>query len=116
MRCLLCFAFVLTACGGAAKGSSTNPGDPAAGACEPGRCLEDISKLIGEHRAESRACYEAGAKKTPGMQGRIIINFRIDAEGNVTESSQGMQDEQITDEQVVTCVSDVIKKVKFAAS
>src|SRR4051812_8523499 len=102
----LYLAVLLAACGGGgSKGSNTNPSDPTGAACEPGRCLADISKLIGDHRAESRACYEAGAKKTAGMQGRIIINFRIDSDGNVTETSQGMQDDQITDEGVVGCVS-----------
>ena len=40
----------------------------------------------------------------------------LDAGGNVTETSQGMQDEQLTDETLVTCVSEVVKTVKFATS
>jgi hypothetical protein len=111
----------LAACHG--KSSSTTGGaegggggDDSAGQCEPGRCLEDISKALGEHRTESRACYDTAAKATPNLAGRIIINFRIDAEGNVTETSQGMQDDQIQDETLVTCVSDVIKKTSFAPS
>ena len=115
MRFSLCLAIALTACGGGTSKVSTSSTEPAA-ACEPGRCLEDISKLISERRTESRACYDEGAKKMPGMKGRIIINFRIDAEGNVEDSSQGMQDDQIQDEALVSCVSEVIKKVTFAAS
>ena len=63
---------------------------------------------------EARACYDA--LSTQKVKGRLIINFRIDADGNVTETSQGMQDDQIQDETLVTCVSDVIKSVKFAKS
>jgi len=84
--------------------------------CEPGRCLEDISKNIGERRADARACYEAGLKRDPKMQGKIIINFAIDSEGVVGETSQGMQDGQIEDQDVVACVSEVIKTVRFAGS
>jgi len=122
MRSRVCPALVLllVACSSGSKHESTTSSASTDGsdapACETGRCLDDISKLISEHRAESRACYEAGAKKQPGLQGRLIINFRIDQDGNVTEASQGMQEDQITDEGVVTCVSDVIKKIKFASS
>lgn len=124
MRLWLCptLLVLIAACSGNAKHESTtsSASSDSAGsdapACETGRCLADISKLIGEHRTESRACFEAGAKKQPGLQGRLIINFRIDQNGDVSETSQGMQDDQITEEGVVTCVSDVIKKIKFAAS
>jgi hypothetical protein len=105
-----------TAGGGGGGGGGGDEGDPGAAQCEPGRCLEDISKAIAERRPESRACYDTAAKKSPGLTGRIIINFRIDESGNVTETSQGMQDDQIADETLVTCVSDVIKKVSFGAS
>jgi hypothetical protein len=101
------------------SGSKQSTGPTAGGddegnkSCEPGRCLADISKQIQARKPEARACYDALAGKT---KGRLIINFRIDAEGNVTETSQGMQDDQIQDETLVTCVSDVIKSVKFAKS
>src|SRR5512143_2180670 len=124
MRPWLCptLLVLIAACSSSAKhesttsSASTDGGGSDAAACEKGRCLEDISKLIGDHRAESRGCFDAGAKKQPGLKGRLIINFRIDKDGAVTETSQGMQEDQITDETVVTCVSDVIKKIKFASS
>jgi hypothetical protein len=101
--------------GGGGEGDGGEGGEGAA-SCEPGRCLADISTAIAEKRPQSRACYDAAVKKAPGLAGRIIINFRIDESGNVSETSQGMQDDQITDETLVTCVSDVIKTVSFAAS
>jgi hypothetical protein len=107
----------LVACSSGPKASTTPGGGDAEGSaagCEPGRCLADIAAKISERKPEARACYDA--LSTSKVKGRLIINFRIDAEGNVTETSQGMQDDQITDETLVTCVSDVIKSVKFAAS
>jgi hypothetical protein len=116
----------VAACGGKSTGTTTggggggegggDEGGEGAAECEPGRCLADISKAIAEKRPQSRACYDTAAKKAPGLAGRIIINFRIDESGNVSETSQGMQDDQITDETLVTCVSEVIKTVSFAAS
>jgi hypothetical protein len=115
---------LLVACGGGPKHDST-PAPPAAAeagtttaaaGCEPGRCLEDISHVIEGHRAAARACYDAGLVRQPGLKGRIIINFEIDAAGVVAEASQGVQDNQITESGVVACVTDVIKHVEFAKS
>jgi len=106
----------LAACSSTAKQPTAPGGGSDSGGCDPGRCLEDISNKIQEKRAEARACYDTMLKTKPGVKGRLIINFRIDADGNVSETSQGMQDDQLTDETLVTCVSEVIKTVKFAKS
>lgn len=84
--------------------------------CEPGRCLEDISRAVAEQKPAARACYEEGRKQNPTIAGLLVINFTIDPEGAVTETSQGMQDNQITDQGVIDCVSGVISKVRFAKS
>ena len=107
----------VVACGSKQSTGPTTGGGDDSGAsktCEPGRCLEDIAKQLQSRKPEARACYDA--LSTQKVKGRLIINFRIDAEGNVTETSQGMQDDQIQDETLITCVSDVIKSVKFAKS
>ncbi|HEY5944439.1 MAG TPA: AgmX/PglI C-terminal domain-containing protein [Kofleriaceae bacterium] len=112
-------ALVLAGCGSAGKPVASSGGGGGGGdstGCEPGRCLDDISKQIQERKAEARACYDALSTQKRGAKGRLIINFRIDADGNVTETSQGMQEDQITDETLVGCVGDVIKSVKFAKS
>jgi hypothetical protein len=118
MRSILASLLVLAAaCGGKTKQEPVGPGsgdDQAS--CEPGRCLPDISKAIGERRDDARKCYEDGRKRDPKLAGKIIINFAIDAEGVVGETSQGMQDGQIEEPGVVECLSQVIKTVRFAAS
>jgi len=105
---------LIAACGGG--GHATSGTGPSEGSCEPGRCLGDISRTIGEHKAEARACFEAGKKKQPKLVGQLVINFEIDAEGSVVDTSQGMQDGQLDDADVVACVSDVVKKIKFPKS
>ncbi len=104
-------------CGGS-KPDVAAAGDPApsGGACEPGRCLEDISARIDDHRPAARACYEAGHDHDPTLQGRLVINFEIDPEGTVTDAAQGSQDDQLTDASVVDCVLAVVRAVKFAQS
>lgn len=119
-RSLSLVVVIAAACGGSPPREATTSSEGEAASapadCEKGRCLEDIRAVVAEHRAEARACYDAGLKRQPDMQGRLIINFEIDPTGAVTDASQGMQDEQISDPEVVACVSEVIKSIKFAAS
>lgn len=116
-------AVLIGACGNKPAKTDTTPTGGADGEatgdapkCETGRCLEDISAQIAERRSDARACYDAARKRDAKLAGKIIINFAIDSEGMVGETSQGMQDEQIVDEEVVACVSEVIKTVRFAKS
>ena len=102
MRIALCL--LLVACG-----SSSKPATTASSDCEPGRCLDDISKVVAEHKPEARECAKTA-------KGRVIINFKIDKDGNVEEADQGMQEDQISDPAVVSCLVDVVKKIKFAPS
>lgn len=95
----------------------TEGGAAGSGDCAKERCIADISKLIQERRPATRACYDKAVKKQPAIgEGRVIINFKIDPDGTVIETSQGMQDDQITDEGVVNCISEVIKGIKFPKS
>ena len=96
------------ACGGGQKTDTKDEGD-----CEPGRCLSDVAVKVSENRATARACFDA--RPTPAG-GRVIINFEIDAAGGVTEASQSVKEEQIDDKEMVACIIDVIKELKFAKS
>jgi hypothetical protein len=108
---------VIAGCGGGTKPVEKPTGDGSAPAdCEPGRCLEDISRVINDHRDDARACYDRAHRRDSSLAGRVFINFQIDAAGNVTDTSQGMQEDQIQDPEVVACVSDSLKKIKFAKS
>ncbi|MBA3818952.1 MAG: AgmX/PglI C-terminal domain-containing protein [Deltaproteobacteria bacterium] len=100
-------------CSGSGSGSGaavpTSPGSD----CEPGRCLDDIARVVKERRAEARACYDA----KPGLEaGRIIINFVITPDGTVTEPEPSVKEGQLTDVEVIACISDVVKELTFPAS
>ncbi len=106
MRIALCL--LLFGCGGSPR-PAPQPVSDSASDCEPGRCLEDISKVIADRKPEARACARSA-------KGRVIINFKIDKNGNVEEADQGMQEGQISDSQVVTCLVDLVKTIEFAPS
>lgn len=118
---LVCLVAVAACHGGAKTGTTPTGGgggddSGTGGSCEPGRCLPDIAKQLSAHRDETRGCFDIAKASNDKLKGRLIINFRIDKNGEVTETSQGMQEGQIQDEGLVACISEVIKKVKFPAS
>lgn len=120
IRMLVCLLAVAACHGGATPTTPTGGGgggdNGGGGSCEPGRCLPDIARQISAHRDETRGCFDIAKASNDKLKGRLIINFRIDSNGEVTETSQGMQEDQIQDETLVACISEVIKKVKFPAS
>ena len=83
---------------------------------EPGRGPEDIRAIIMARRDEARACYDAGLKDHPGIEGDLVIAWTIDPKGNVTQASLDSSRSQIAEPTVVACVTDIIKKVQFAPS
>jgi len=111
---------------GAKLGSSTHTevetmGDagPKAGpghSAEPGRRREDIQTIVMARRDDARACYDKGLKDHPGIEGDLTVKFVIDPTGTVTDASVDSGKSTINEPGVGTCVCDVIKKIKFAAS
>jgi hypothetical protein len=102
--------------------SSATTADPSAGTAKPphghdvGRSPQDIRAIIQAHRDEARACYDAAIKDHPGIEGDLVIEWTIDPKGNVTQTSLNSAKSQIAEPGVVSCVSDVIKKIQFNAS
>jgi hypothetical protein len=103
---------------------STAPAASSAGAAAPkgphahemGRGPEDIRAIIMARRDEARACYDAGIKDHPGIEGDLVIAWTIDPKGNVAQAALDTSRSQILEPSVVACVTDIIKKVQFAAS
>jgi len=59
---------------------------------------------------------DSGLLDHPGIEGDLVIQWTIDPKGNVTQVSLDASRSQIVEPTVVACVSDIIKKVQFAAS
>ena len=101
----------------AAPASSANAAPPKGPhAHEAGRGPEDIRAIVIAHRDEARACYDAGLKDHPGIEGDLVIAWTIDPKGNVTQAASDSSRSQIMEPTVVACVTDIIKKIQFAAS
>ncbi len=81
-----------------------------------GRGPEDIRAIVMARRDEARACYDAAVKDHPGIEGDLVIQWTIDPKGAVTQVSLDTGRSQIVEPTVVSCVSDIIKKIQFAPS
>ncbi len=46
-----------------------------------------IAKVVRRHQGEVKYCYEAALAKTPGLKGKLVVRFTIDANGKVTEAT-----------------------------
>jgi hypothetical protein len=111
---------------GAKLGSSTHTevetkgdGGPRVGpghSQEPGRRREDIQTIVMVRRDEARACYDKALKDHPGIEGDLTVKFVIDPQGAVSEAVVDSGKSTINEPSVGACITDIIKKIKFAPS
>ena len=83
---------------------------------EPGRTAKDIQTIVSGRRDDARACYDKALAGHPGMEGDLDIKWVIDPQGGVADASVDTTKSQILEPSVGTCIIDIIKKIKFAAS
>ena len=83
---------------------------------EPGRRREDIQTIVMSRRDEARACYDKGLKDHPGIEGDLTVMFVIDPQGAVSEAVVDSGKSTINEPSVGACITDIIKKIKFAPS
>src|SRR5579859_2497442 len=83
---------------------------------DPGRGPADIRVLVGSHREDARACYDAGLAAHPGLEGDLTVEWTIDPRGKVTRVALDPTRSQILEPAVAACVFEVIRKIQFAPS
>lgn len=60
------------------------------------------------------ACYLQGAKRKPGLRGRILVNFVIAPDGSVPYAASLEQGTDFPDNAVIDCVLHVFQTLRFA--
>lgn len=92
--------------------------DPTPGAhkSEPGRSVDDVRAIIGTRRDEFRACYDKSLATHPGIQGDVDVKWVINPKGDVTDVSIDEMKSSIAEPGARACITDIIKKIKFAES
>lgn len=97
------------------KGES-GPKAPPGGSQEPGRRREDIQTIVLARRDEARKCYDDGVKGRPGIEGDLVISWKIDPKGNPSDVVVDTAKSQIHEASIGNCIVEIIKKIKFAES
>ena len=84
------------------------PGRPqVSGSIDP----ELIRKVVHEHRAQIRTCYETQLNTRPNLAGKLVSAWTIDQSGAVTEAHT--QESTLRDHTVEQCVASKIKTWRF---
>ena len=84
------------------------PGKPeVVGSIDP----ELIRKVVHEHRAQIRTCYETQLTTRPNLAGKLVSAWTIDPAGVVTEAHT--QESTLRDRTVENCVASKIKTWRF---
>lgn len=72
---------------------------------------ELIRKVVHDHRAQIRTCYETQLTAKPSLSGKLISAWTIDQSGSVTEAHT--QESTLHDHAVENCVASKIKTWRF---
>jgi hypothetical protein len=84
------------------------PGKPEVqGSIDP----ELIRRVVHEHRAQIRTCYETQLTAKPSLAGKLVSAWTIDPGGTVTEAHT--QESTLRDHAVENCVAQKIKTWRF---
>ncbi len=117
---------VATAGGGAAGGVGYASGDRAnvktsgggfvamdsGGAqVQEGLSRDEVGKVIHSHLDEIRYCHEAAMLYKPGLEGRIAVEFSINAQGRVVAA--GVQSSNVDERSLPTCIISKLKTWQF---
>lgn len=101
------------AMGGGRSGSKGRVAAATASTSGSGLATEIIARIVRSHIAQIQYCYEKAMVKLPTLSGKVAVKFVIDAKGAV--SSADGTDTTITDAEMVSCVTGVVKRMAFPA-
>ena len=73
--------------------------------------MEVVRRVVRQHFATFRTCYEDGLRKNPDLHGRISAKFVIGQEGTVAVAQDGGSD--LPDSNVVQCVVQAFKTFTY---
>lgn len=70
-----------------------------------------IHTTIRAHVGDVRTCYQAGLKRNPALEGRVLVQFRIDPMGDVVHAQA--QSSTLGDQAVENCILAAVRRWKF---
>ena len=70
-----------------------------------------IHTTIRAHVGDVRTCYQAGLKRNPSLEGRVLVQFRIDPMGDVVHAQA--QSSTLGDQAVENCILAAVRRWTF---
>lgn len=70
-----------------------------------------IRRIVRAHINEVRYCYNEGLAHDPDLEGRVVVQFKIDPEGKVAESE--VASSTVPNDAVGTCIAGAVERWKF---
>jgi len=98
---------LLTACSHEAVKSSTLAGDFNA------YDSEAIRRTIRSHRTEVEICYGATLERDAKIEGKLVLNFKINSEGSAIDLEPVKESSNITDSRFINCIRNAFATWKF---
>ena len=80
---------------------------------DPGLTSNEIDSVIKASASQIRSCYQRQLEKSKDLSGKIVVQFRIGADGVVAAAS--IKSTTMKSPPVESCVLGEIKKLKFPA-
>lgn len=75
-----------------------------------------IRNVVLANRKSVRACYDAGRKKYPTLEGNMVMHFVLAPDGKVESAELNVDRSNITAASVVACAVKAIKAMQFPPS
>lgn len=72
---------------------------------------DQIRQVVRRHMNEIRFCYEKALAAQPTLEGRVTVQFTIDTDGSVSQSS--VQSSTLKHPPTETCITDAVKLWQF---
>lgn len=74
-----------------------------------------IAETVNKRMTAIRDCYERELQTNQKLKGLIKVSFTIQVKGDVTDVVADKEKTTLNDKKVLSCVLDVVKKLKFTA-
>lgn len=94
----------------AAPGAKGPGYDPCAGPCK-GSASPGLTQALSARAASSRSCYERALQTNEGLQGKLVVQVRVDPTGRVCSSK--LAEDGIGSQTVSSCVLGTFRGAKL---
>jgi hypothetical protein len=79
------------------------------------RTADEIARVVKSRAGVFRACYQKELNRSPDLDGKVVVEFAIGADGKVVSSTIA-SGTTLTNEQVQVCLRAQIQRLVFAAA